>query len=215
MTMKSTDSEFDISEFFEKHQKTITYVGGGIAAVAVGIWLWVGSANRQALRAEQMFVTAERSAYSGNAKLAEEDLKRVVDRYGSTAAGVRASILLAQQYFKGTRYPEGISALRAALSQGASKPFRPAINGLLGGAYEGITKFDSAATAYAAAAAEALTQAEREAYQANQARALMSGGKKADALKVWQAIAARETSPLLNEAKLRIAELSVEPAKGG
>jgi hypothetical protein len=44
---------------------------------------------------------------------------------------------------------------------------------------------------------------------------LASAGRNPDAIKVWQTIAAKETSPLAPEAKLRIGELSAAPAKGG
>jgi predicted negative regulator of RcsB-dependent stress response len=213
--MTSTDkSEFDLSIFVEKNKKTLQMAGTAVLVVAAGAYFWIASANRQSARAEQAFTSAERSALSGNPQLAEEDLKRVVSRYASTSAGVRASILLARVYYQTGKHTDGVAALNAADGQGAAKPFKPAIHALLGAGYENQSKFDSAATHYRKAAEASTAQTEREKFRADEARAWMSAGNKPEAIKAWEIIEARDQSPLYNEAKLRLAELKVAPAKG-
>ena len=209
------DAEFDLGAFLAKNQRAVTYAAIGVAVVGVGTWFWVASNTRRALNAEQAYVGAERATFSGNPQLAGAELGKVVDRYRNTAPGVRAAILLAKQLYTLEKPTDGVTTLRTAVGQGASKPYRPAIHALIAAGLEVQSKFDSAATEFAAAAAEARTQGDREQYQASQARSLTSAGKKAAALALWRSIAARETSPYATEAKLRIAELTATPAKAG
>jgi predicted negative regulator of RcsB-dependent stress response len=214
MTSQTTESEFDFGEFFAKNQKVVTAAAATIVAIGLGYWFWAASSERKADRAEQAYAAAERSVYSGNPQLAKTDLERVVQRYANTTAGVRAAILLAKQHLKAEKPSDAIPVLRGAADQGAAKPFRTSIYALLGSAFEAENKFDSAAAAYRSAADATTLTAEKELQQASAARALAASGKKEEALELWRAIAARETSPLAGEAKLRIAELSATPAKG-
>ncbi len=214
MTSTEKDSaEFDFGAFVAKHQKNLVRAGGAVVVVGLGAWFVMASSSRKAQNAEQAYVSAERSYYSGNAQLAESDLAKVIDRYGNTAAGIRASILLAKHYYEASKPAEGVAALKTALGRGAAKPFRPALNSLIAGGFEAEGKLDSAGVAYEAAASEAISQTEKEQYQGYAGRAYMAAGKKAEALRIWQALAARETSPLANEAKLRIGELSAVAAR--
>jgi predicted negative regulator of RcsB-dependent stress response len=211
---EKTTTEFDLAAFIAANQRAIYQTTIAIVVVGAVAWFWKASTDRRANNAEQAFVTAERSYYSGNPTLAETDLSRVVQRYGATTAGVRASILLARHFFEQSKPADGVAALRAALGRGASKPFRPAIYGMLGAGFESESKFDSAAAAYRGAADAAATPSERDQYQASAARALTSAGDKAGAIKLWQAIAANELSPLAGEARLRLGELMAASAKG-
>jgi predicted negative regulator of RcsB-dependent stress response len=210
--IRSTE-EFDLADFFAKNQRAITVGAVAIAAVGLGFWFWTASAARKAQRAEQAYVSAERAVYSGNPQLAESELRRLVDRYGNTAAGVRGAILLAKQQYQANKVAEGIAVLREAADAGASEPFRPAVHALIGAGYETQQKFDSAATAFRAAADAARAESEREVHRAAAARALTAAGKKTEAAEIWRDIASRESSPLLTEARLRLAELTVEPAR--
>lgn len=210
----TTESEFDFTAFYAKNQKAVLGVGGLLVAVALGYWFWASSSAKREDRAEQAYMAAERSVYSGNPQLAKTDLEGLVRRYGSTSAGVRGAVLLAKQHFQGGKPADAVPVLKSALGQGASKPFKPALYALLGAAFEAQEKYDSAAAAYKSAADASIAVSEKELQQASAARALALAGKKDQALELWRAIAARETSPLAGEARLRIAELSAVPAKG-
>jgi predicted negative regulator of RcsB-dependent stress response len=210
----NTESEFDFAEFFAKNQRAVMGGAAVVVAIGLGYWFWAASTARKEDRAEQAYVAAERSVYSGNPQLAKTDLERLVQRYGNTGAGVRGSILLAKQHFLAAKPGDAIPVLRNAVGQGAAKPFKSSLYALLGAAYESREQFDSAAAAYRSAADAATATAEKELQQAAAARALAAAGKKDAAIELWRAIAARETSPLAGDARLRIAELSVTPAKG-
>lgn len=210
----NTESEFDFTEFYAKNQKVVLGGAATVAAIVLGYWFWTASAERRSDRAEQAYASAERSVYSGNPQLAKTDLEALVNRYGNTNAGVRGSILLAKQHFQAAKPADAVPVLKKAVDQGAAKPFRTSLYALLGAALEAQNKFDSAATAYQSAADATTLTSEKEVQQAAAARVLAAAGKKDAALALWRAIAARETSPLAGEAKLRIAELSAVPAKG-
>ena len=214
MTSQTKETEFDFGEFFAKNQKAVMSGAAAIVAIGLGYWFWAASSERKADRAEQAYAAAERSVYSGNPQLAKTDLERVVQRYANTTAGVRGAILLAKQHLQASKPGDAIPVLRSAAGQGAAKPFRTSIYALLGAAFEAEDKFDSAAAAYRSAAGATSLTSEKELQDASAARALTAAGKKQEALELWRAIAARETSPLAGEAKLRIAELSATPAKG-
>jgi len=213
--MTSTEpGEFDLAAFLTKNQKPIlTGTVTAVAAVAIG-WFWVASQNLKAEKAETAFGNAERAFYSGNPQLAETELSKMVQRYGGTQAGVRATMLLAQTYYETAKPDQGVTKLRDVVGSGAAKAFRAPIYALIGAGLDNQKKFDSAATAYAQAAAASPTTMDREAYLARQAVSLTAAGKNPDAIKVWQTIASHETSPLAPEAKLRLGELNAAPAKG-
>jgi predicted negative regulator of RcsB-dependent stress response len=214
MTSQTSDTEFDLGAFFERNQRAVTIGAATIVAIGAGYWFWTASSARKADRAEQAYSQAERAVFSGNPQLAQTELERVVQRYGNTPAGVRGSILLAKQHLQAVKPADAVPILKDAADKGASKPFRTSIYALLGAALEAQEKFDSAAAAYKSAAEATSLTSEREVQEASAARALAAAGKKDAALEIWRAIAARETSPLAGEARLRIAELSATPAKG-
>jgi predicted negative regulator of RcsB-dependent stress response len=209
----SSGSDFDLGVFLDRYRKPLI---GGVVAVAVvggGFWFWSASQKLKTERGDQAYRTAERAYYSGNPQQAEAELARAVQRYGNTTGGVRAAMLLARTLYQQEKPAEGIAQLREAAGRGASKPFRAAIHAMIGAGFEDAAQFDSAAAAYGLAVEEARTTIDREIYLADQARALGSAGKKAEALALWEQIAARDASPLLAEARLRIGELSAAPAR--
>ena len=207
-------AEFDFAAFYAKNRKRI--LAGAAIVVAAGAigWFWTASRKLKEKNGELAYASAERSYYSGNLQLAQTDLARVVQRYGSTRAGARASMLLARAMYQQGKADSGVLKLREAVGKSAAAPFRAALHALIAAGFENSEKYDSAAAAYGQAAVAATTQIDREIYQADQARALASAGKPAEALRIWQTIAAREASPLIAEARLRIGELTASPAKG-
>lgn len=205
------DNEFDAALFFEQNRRKLISVGLAIVVIAVGAWSWTASAERKAVRSEQAFLTAQQAFYAGNTQLAGTDLRRVVERYGATPAGARAAILLAKLSYDESKPADGVAALREALGKRGAKGFRPAIHALIGQGLEAQGQFDAAATEFRAAAAAERLEAAKEQYEAMAARALASAGKKVDAVRIWEAIAARDASPYAPEARMRLAELKAAP----
>jgi predicted negative regulator of RcsB-dependent stress response len=210
--MTKSSDEFNLATFLEQNRRTL--VAGAIVLVAAGggAWFWKSSQDLKETRALQALSQAERSYFSGNLQLAETELQRVVTRYGGTASGVRAKMLLAQAQYGQGSHQAGVETLRSVVATGPAKPYRSAIHALIAVGLEDLGQLDAAASAYADAAAAAVTTAGRDALKADQARVLMGSGKRAEALVIWKSLAADDNSPTAAEARLRVGELEATAA---
>jgi len=207
------DTEFDLGVFIARHQRNLVWGGATIVVAGAGLWFWTASRDLKESRGEQALASAEQAFFTGAPGTAETDLLRVVQRYDGTVASVRASMLLAQSLYEVGKADEGVDRLRAVVGLRAARPFRAAVHALIAAGLENNGKFDEAAAAYGSAAERAPTLLDRESYMADQARALTSAGKMAEALKIWQTIAEREASPFSGEARLRVGELTAAAAQ--
>ena len=183
-----------------------------VAVLATGVVLWRMSANQKDERAERALTEATNALYNGNRPLAATELQNVADRYRDTAAGVEAAMILAQTDFEDARWADGIKVLQAARSSSAIENFKAPLAGLMGGAYADLKKYDDAANEYQVASDAASFPAAKDTYQADQARVLALGGKKDQARKIWESLAAKPESPSVAEAKVRLGELNAAPA---
>lgn len=208
------DRAEDLKEWALVHSKGLSIAAGAIL-VAVGLaWLYVKSQQAQAQNASAALVQAEQAVGAGNSALAQSDLERIVNRYGSTEAGRQAQLLLSQTYFDAGKYAEGIQNLQKLID---SKPkfVEASAYNLMGAGYEQQNKFDDAAGAYQKAADLAAGKSDRDSYLANAARALTAGGKTAEAVKIWSKLATDPTSPAAAEARVRLGELQAKAVKAG
>jgi predicted negative regulator of RcsB-dependent stress response len=183
-----------------------------VAALAGGLLLWRMSVNQKNDRADRALTDATSTLYFGNRPLAGNELAAVADRYRDTAAGVEAAMLLAQLDFEDARGPDGLKVLEAMRKSSAFGRFNGPVEGLMGGAYADMKKYDDAVKHYQAAAAAAEYQSTKDVYRADEARVLALAGKKDDARKIWEDLAARPDSPSSAEAKVRLGELEAIPA---
>jgi predicted negative regulator of RcsB-dependent stress response len=209
---KIGEREIDFGALWDKNRKAILGTVGALAVVAGGLWFWTASRTLKEERAEIAFSTAEQTFYSGNFQLAATELERVVARYSGTKAGVRATMLLARTRYGEKRHTDGVELLREVVGSGAARPYRAPIHALIASGLENQQQFSEAAEAYRQAAASAATEFDTYLYEADQARALASGGQKEEALVIWRRHAARESAPTASEARLRIGELSATTA---
>lgn len=180
---------------------------GGIAVAAVAGILWVVRAQnaRNETTASQQLVAAQRNVGTGNLALAAADLKKVADRFGSTRAGTDAKVLLSQVLLQQGKTEDALTLLGEIGTSGISAT---SVHALRGSALEQSGKASEAATEYLAAARSTQLKAEGESFKADAARAYLAAGKKDEALKIWQEIAANPSSVLYNEALLRVGELT-------
>lgn len=206
------ETEFDFAVFWEKHRRNVSIAVVAVVVVGAVGWFWRASNNLKESRAETAYANAERTFYSGNMQLASSELNRLIMRYGGTHAAVRASMLLAKSHYSLGTHGDGVAQLQRIVGSRAAKPQRAAIHALIAAGLENQGKFDEAASAYQEAASSAGTRIDQDIFKADQARALMSAGKRTEALAIWQALAERDASPLANEARLRVGELSAAPA---
>jgi tetratricopeptide (TPR) repeat protein len=86
-------------------------------------------------------------------------------------------------------------------------------NGVAAG-HEGAGRFADAAGRYRAAADLTRLEDERDIYLANAARAYQAAGNKAEAIQIWRRLADSEGTQAA-EARVRLGELTAEPAKKG
>ena len=190
-------------------------VGIALAAVLVlggGVWLYQYATVQQALKADEQLMLPERSLGAGNVPLAQNDLKQLIQRYKGTAAATQASMLLAQTYYDQHKQADGIAVLEQVPRGGASAPFSPAVESLIGVGYSDQGKYHEAATHYLAASTLTPYDGVRAQYKANAARALTYAGDTTQAVALWTALSKDEASPLAAEAHLRLGELTAKPA---
>jgi predicted negative regulator of RcsB-dependent stress response len=207
------DIEFDsILDTLSARKREITIGGIVVVAIAGGLLLWRMSVNQKNARAETALTQATNALYSGNRPLAANELQQVADRYRDTAAGLEGAMSLAQLDFEDAKWADGIKVLEAAKQSSEAGHFRDALDGLMGGAYADLKKYDEAVKSYQTASDEAQYPALKDTYQADAARVLMLAGKKDEARKIWQALAAKPDSPSVAEAKVRLGELDAAPA---
>lgn len=208
------DRAEDIREWALLHSRALTGAAVVIVlAVGAGL-LYVKSQQAQASNASTALLESEQALGAGNVALAQSELEKLIARYGSTDAGKQARLLLAQAYYDGGKYDEGIATLKKLVASDP-KMFEASAQNLIGAGYEQQNKYQEAADAYQKAADQALGKADRDAYLANAARALTAGGKTADAIKLWTKLAADPSSTVSAEAKVRLGELQVKAATTG
>jgi predicted negative regulator of RcsB-dependent stress response len=183
---------------------------GGIIIVAVAAFglLWRASADKKEIRASQALASAQAVAQSGNAALAQSDLQALLRRYGGTSAAIQARMLLAQVHFGQGKVDEGLKELDAIGSGGL---YAASVHGLKAAGLEQAGKPADAAAHYEQAAAAASTPLSKSAYRSDAARAYLAAGNRDAAKRIWEAMAADDSSPLSGEARVRLGELNTKP----
>lgn len=184
-------------------------IGGIVIAAAAAVWMFVRAANdKKELNGSRDLAAATMVFQSGNTALAQSDLQAVIRRYGATAAGTQARMLLAQVHFGQGKADEGLKELDAISKPG---PFAAAIEGLRAAGLEMAGKPAEAASAFERAAAAAKTATEKASFQSDAARAYVAAGNADAARRIWEAMAGDDSNPLAGEARVRLGELKVKP----
>jgi tetratricopeptide (TPR) repeat protein len=217
MTSRKSGSSLDLDESTESalewvrgHAKQVG-IGAMAAATIVVVALLVRSSNRtKEINAGRALADAQRSVATDNLPLAAADLQKLSQRYGSTRAGTEAKVLLAQVMLQQGKPAEAVTVLDGV---GAAGPLTASVHALKAAALEQTGKPEQAAAEYVKAGDATPLLPEAESFRADAARAFLKAGKKEEALKIWQRMAADPGSPLYGEAQLRIGELTAT-AKG-
>ena len=202
----SDDPIENISGWFQANQKPIIYGIAAIAIAAVAIFLYRSNDASTREKASRALYEAQAPLSEGKLPEAAAALEKVANRYGSTAAGQQASLLLAHALFDQKKYDAGIAALQKAQGS-ASADFAASFEATIGSGYEAQSKFVDAAEHFGKAAALAKFPMEKGTFLSAQARALMSGNKPAEARKVWEELRKDESLPFAQEAQVRIGEI--------
>lgn len=205
----SDDPIENLVHWFQGNSKSVLIGAGAIAAAGIGIALYRSTAATSRQRAA--LALSEAQGILGQGKFAEAQgaLEKVVSRYGSTASGRQAVVLLAQALFEQQKVDDGMKVLEKGLG-GASGEDRAAVEAMLASGSEMKRDFAGAATHYAKAAEASPVPAEKRAFQASQARSLMAAGKSSEAKALWETLAGYEGESVSQEAAVRIGEISAK-----
>jgi len=195
--------------WLELHSRELMYASIGLLVVAGGFWFYRQSNERQAQSASMALSEAESAIAAGNLPLAQSDLEKLVQRYGSTSAGTQAHVLLAQVHYDKGEYQQGIEELKPVTSDKDAYTAAAGLN-LMAAGLEQSGKYAEAASTYQKAAERAPYKVDHDLYMANAARVLTTAGKTEDAKKIWSALANDDQSAAAAEARVRLGELEAK-----
>lgn len=194
---------------------TVLTAGAVVVVVAAaGYWFFQRSRQIQEGNAQRALLTAEQSMSAGNVALAQSDLQKVYARWGSTAAGVEASMLLAQIDYDTGKFQDGVSLLKKVEGSSAASGVEPTIRSLEGDGYAQMGKLADAAKAYENSAAVTTYETEKSFQRAKAARTYQAAGDTAKARQIWAELATDpKAQSMVAEARIRLGELTARPAK--
>src|SRR5947208_17052123 len=100
MTSVGTETEsVDLGQSFldwtRDKSRALTIAAVVVLVAGAAYWFYLRSKQIQQANAEKALMTAKQSVQAGNPQLALSDLDKVLARYGSTAAGGEAAVLMA------------------------------------------------------------------------------------------------------------------------
>lgn len=191
------------------HARPLGIAAGIVAIAALGWFVGKQWSDRRADQADAALSRARQSYAQGNLPLAQTDLRRVIARFGGSAAGSQATMLLAQAFFEQGKADSGLKVLNEGKPADVDEA---SFEALKGAGYEQMKQYDKAAERYRAAAGIADAKIAKDRYMADAARALTSAGNKSEALKIWTSLASDNLSAFTAEARVRMGELQATPA---
>jgi predicted negative regulator of RcsB-dependent stress response len=196
------------------NSKALTAAAAVIVVAAAGFWFYQRSQQITAQNAERALAHAKESLTAGNLPLAQTDLQGVYSRYGSTAAGVEAAMLLAQADFDSNKPQDGIALIDKVSGSSAASAQQPTLLSLKGDGLAQLGKLTDAAKAYEAATNATTFEAEKSYYKAKAARTYQSAGDTAAARKLWTEMLNDPKAQVMTaEARIRLGELEAQVAK--
>jgi predicted negative regulator of RcsB-dependent stress response len=195
------------------NSKALTIAGIVIVVAAASFWFYGRSRQIQEANAQRALLNAKQSLASGNLQLAQTDLQSVYSRYGSTEAGVEAAMVLATMSYDNNKVQDGLSLLQKAEGSRAASTVQGTIKNLEGDGYAQMGKLTDAAKQYEAAAAATSYPLEKGFYESKAARAYQAAGDTTKARALWTSLANDPNASMASEAKVRLGELTAQPAK--
>jgi hypothetical protein len=199
-------------EWMQLHARQLAAAAVVVLLLAAGVWFYRASERTRAETAGRSLAEAQEAFNAENLTLAENDLKKVVQRYGGTQAGKQAKLLLAQVLFQRGQYQKGIDEVKPLTSE-RDKYLVATAYSLTAAGYEELGKFAQAADGYRKAADNASNTGTKYTYLAGAARALTSAGDTTGARKIWSTLAEDASNPSAAEARVRLGELDAKAAR--
>lgn len=205
--------ERSFMDIYDRHKRNFAWALIAVIAVAVGGWFFARSRVIQQQRSEAAYFSALRSVAAGNVPLAQSDLRKLITRYPKTAAGVEGAMALAKLYYSEGKYQQGVDVLARVPESRAARDLSAGVRNLMAVGYSGLNIPARAAKSYLESAERARFDADADRARANAARALTAASDTAGAVKIWTALAGEEKSLEAAEARIRLGELTVKPAR--
>lgn len=198
-----------IKDWIVANSRTLTIGAAALVVIVAAVMFWQQSVRLKGERADAALATAQSAYYSGNVALAKSDLEKLVSRYPGTAGATQAAMLLAQILYGESNYDGGISQLTSA-QRGAPESFRAALEELIAAGYADSGRPADAAAHYLKAAEASRFPADRDLYRGDAARQFAAAGNADEARKIWSELADKLDSPMFNEARVRMGELTAK-----
>jgi outer membrane protein assembly factor BamD (BamD/ComL family) len=206
-------STSDWSNWWEipARRNLVLAAAGALVLAAAGTWFWKTSADRKEAFASRAVQQARQAAEQGNLPLAASELQKITQTYSGTRSAVEAMLVLNQVRMVNGQTELAVVGLKEFIAKNPPMEYRVPAYGLLGVALENTKKPLEAAAAYEQASAGAQVDYLKADYLLQAARAYRDGGKPDEAIKAYQKIIKDwSKSPALNEAQVRLAELTTK-----
>jgi predicted negative regulator of RcsB-dependent stress response len=198
------------SSAWAKHNSRILTIAIALVVVAGVVFLYLRN-YRSTLnnRATVELSAVRQTALQGNRQLAIRDLKSFVDKYGKTASGDEARLLLAQMYAEEGQTSNAVNTIKpVAGNAGGSEGAAPAL--LLGAIYESAKQPAEAERTYLKIADEARFGFEKREALERAASIRADRGDTAGAAQLYERAMKTlpEDSPERSVYQMRIAEVT-------
>ena len=194
------------------NQKALSIGAAVVVVAAAGFWFYQRSQQLQAAAAARSLMQAKQSISAGNLQLAQTDLQRVYTRYGKTAAGVEAAMLLTQIDYDQGKFQDGVARLKQVSNRAGANT--STVLSLEGDGYSLMGKAADAAKAYQDAASASSFETEKSFQLSKAARAYQMAGDTTKAREAWTALLNDpKATSVAAEARVRLGELTAQTAK--
>jgi hypothetical protein len=201
----SRKSDDPAGDWMRANGRLLGIVGAVAVAAGLGGVIWRSTERTKGQRAERAFFEAQGAAQGGPAAL-ERAMRPLTTRYSGTAGGAQAALLLVQSLYDQGKFQDGLNVLARTK---VPDEFEDGTEFLKAVGLEGAGRPLEAAKVYEQlAAAPGIAPRRRDDLRAGAARAYELGGDRAAAARSWQQIVTDGSGPRVDEARIRVGELS-------
>src|SRR6266404_2468506 len=192
-----------------KGHRQITSWVGAILVVGAVLFVWTMSTKRRTEEIASRDLQGARFAFENqNYPLAASELAKVIENYSGTNAAAEARILLANARLLEKQPQQAVTVLKD-FAAGAPQAYRAQAYGLLGAAYEDMSKPRDAGEAYENASAAARLDFLKAQLLSDAGRAWTNAGDTTRAVAAYRRIVSDfGKEGIAGEAKVRLSELT-------
>lgn len=200
-----------------RHHGRILAIGSGVLIAAVAIFAYVRHFNAQAEdRASTELTIVRQEVLAGNSQLATRDLANFVKKYGKTASGDEARLMLAQLYLQSAQPAKAIETIKP-LADNPGKGNGASAALIMAAAYEDARQFGPAEETYLKVADKARFGFEKREALDRAAMLRINRGNTAGAAELYEralkTLSANDEQRTVYE--MRIAEVRAAGARTG